>query len=642
MDEGIDLFSFDVFDTLLTRITVNPYGIFLIMQNRLKKDMYYMNVSSSLKNDFCFLRVQVEKYLRQEAKKKSIQEIDLDQIYRFIAFHYGLSSLEEKSLKRLEIQTEMDNILPITANISRLRKLLRNGKKTILISDMYLSEEIIRKILCKIDEVFCNIRIYVSSQYLVTKKDGELYEIVKQHEAVDFNRWLHVGDNYHSDVKSARKLGIRTEYFKFNQFTFYENCILKNNVNNISIQVVVGIARYIRILNENNVNKIVGCSLGASMLFPYVSWVLEQSRKRKFKRLYFIARDGYILKIIADLIMQNNDYDLRTYYIYGSREAWRIPSVLNEVDDFSFVFNETCEISDLQSVADRFQIELDELEKFLPKGYFNNLLKRKDIETIKNMLVNSAEFRRFIIHKNEAKRQSIIGYLKQEIDISDDHFAFVELRGSGVTQDCLARIFSIFYNNPIKTFFYNLGSSNQIDSLKYVYLPNIEPDYTGVLEVFCRALHGQTIGYEYINSNFVPILENLEGKALIEYQYDAYIEGIKEFVTYYLNFSGKLHLEFPAQIGMEYLKLVNEKPDKSAVDFIANVPFINIGKVKCVREYAPKLTLINLIKVFICMNKKSIKTSNAFFSAQRSSRMIKFLFMKYITVKKVIGFFLSG
>ena len=53
----------------------------------------------------------------------------------------------------LEQETEFKNIIPVRKNIEILKEYTANNK-VLLISDMYLSAECIRKMLCKFDSVF--------------------------------------------------------------------------------------------------------------------------------------------------------------------------------------------------------------------------------------------------------------------------------------------------------------------------------------------------------------------------------------------------------------------------------------------------------------------------------------------------------
>ena len=68
---------------------------------------------------------------------------------------------------------------------------------------MYLSEKTIRRFLCKCDEIFENIPMYVSSTYGKKKTSNCLYKLVHEVEKVNYSKWLHTGDNIKSDIKSS-------------------------------------------------------------------------------------------------------------------------------------------------------------------------------------------------------------------------------------------------------------------------------------------------------------------------------------------------------------------------------------------------------------------------------------------------------
>ena len=53
----------------------------------------------------------------------------------------------------------------------------------------------------------------------------------------------------------------------------------------------------------------------------------------RYETLYFVSRDGYHLKRIADEIIKMKNIDIKTKYIYASRRAWRIPSFVHDIDE---------------------------------------------------------------------------------------------------------------------------------------------------------------------------------------------------------------------------------------------------------------------------------------------------------------------
>jgi len=67
----------------------------------------------------------------------------------------------------------------------------------------------------------------------------------------------------------------------------------------------------------------IGHGFSGIALYTYVDWILKQASGRNIKRLYFIARDGFVLKRIADVIIKEYKLDIKTFYLYGSRNVWR-------------------------------------------------------------------------------------------------------------------------------------------------------------------------------------------------------------------------------------------------------------------------------------------------------------------------------
>ena len=145
-----DLYSFDIFDTLITRTTATPRGIFAIMQDVLLKDEKYKNIPDFIKKNFYDLRLQYEMHLRDMMRRNYEKEdIDFDFIYDQFAENYTLPEEDKNALKQLEIDTEYKNILPLNKNIDRVKELINTGARVVLISDMYHSEKTIRSFLCK-------------------------------------------------------------------------------------------------------------------------------------------------------------------------------------------------------------------------------------------------------------------------------------------------------------------------------------------------------------------------------------------------------------------------------------------------------------------------------------------------------------
>ena len=209
-----NLYTFDIFDTLITRKVAVPKGIFDIMQERLRKDERYREFHF-VHHEFATLRIEAEKRALEKIWALGGEEATFRQIYDQLADLLNISRETVESLMALEVATEKKNLFPIETNLDKIRALVSQGKRVVLISDMYLPKDVLREWMISIDKVFQAIPIYVSSEWNRRKATGHLFEIVKEKERVPYSKWYHIGDNVKSDVAVPRELGIHATHFTF-------------------------------------------------------------------------------------------------------------------------------------------------------------------------------------------------------------------------------------------------------------------------------------------------------------------------------------------------------------------------------------------------------------------------------------------
>lgn len=315
------LYSFDIFDTLITRTTYNAIGIFAIMQEKIKLNNAY---STYFKHNFSSIRKEAEVNARNYAQFNEKEEIGLSDIYDFVAEYENLSKEDIERLKELECYIEQMCAYPIAENIKRIKELVLNNRQVVLISDMYLNESVVRSILVGIDDIFENIPIYVSCDYNKTKNVGSLYVYIHDLYGIEYNEWVHVGDNYKSDYLIPSVLGIKSEYKKhWEGYTWMPDFSDWNINNSLDYQIVYGVVQCISNKSDSAQIKL-GKSFAGIIIEEYAEWILLYAKQLNVKELYFIARDGYVIKKIIDNIIKDNNINIKTKYIYGSRKAWRV------------------------------------------------------------------------------------------------------------------------------------------------------------------------------------------------------------------------------------------------------------------------------------------------------------------------------
>lgn len=191
--EKYDIISFDVFDTLIKRECEDPKDIFFYVGE-------FILPSSFDVFDFVIRRVNAESV----ARCKSVTgEVTINDIYMQLDNYYGELSAK---LKEKEIEIEIEKCRPRNKLVNLYKSFIESGKKVILISDMYLSSEVIAKMLSK-----CGIEgydaLYVSNEWGCDKICGQLFMKARDDLRMINGSHLHYGDSFRADYIGAKKGG---------------------------------------------------------------------------------------------------------------------------------------------------------------------------------------------------------------------------------------------------------------------------------------------------------------------------------------------------------------------------------------------------------------------------------------------------
>lgn len=315
------MISFDVYDTLVTRKVAEPKGIFYLMAQAMCAQKRFDILPDWFIRDFVCIRMNAEK----QARNKYGREIRIEEIYECISENYGIPLAICDSLVEMEKDCEITNTVIIQENIERVKGFIEAGEKVILISDMYLGKEYLKKLFDRICPILNTLPIYVSCDTQVTKSSGSMYKYVQKKENCSIDKWFHIGDNIVSDVSIPELLGIKTELYEKKGMIEDEIRIKKvlGSTNSLLAQCLIGMQKCPKYVNSRMGYRI-GFSFVGVILYAYVDWIINQAEIRAIKHLYFVARDGYVLKQIADILIKNRALNLETHYLYGSRKAWRV------------------------------------------------------------------------------------------------------------------------------------------------------------------------------------------------------------------------------------------------------------------------------------------------------------------------------
>lgn len=634
------LYSFDIFDTILQRKTLKPEGIFYYVKDKLLR--MKSNIPSYVVKNYPRVRIQAENYVRDYYKKSQYVsndkrlEIKFKDIIKRIQNIYDLNDDDTKLIYDLEIEAELLNIEVRYEGYKELEKLIDNDEKVILISDMYLPKDIIKKMLRSVSHKMEKLPLYLSSEVGNQKSTSLLYLDVFEDLKYDYKNWVHYGDNSNADIKVPQRLNIKPVKQKLLDFNNYERQLIDRNKNYDTYLLGSILARF-RNTTSSSLDYYI-FSYISSYFVPYVHWSIKKAVKEKIETLYFISRDGELLKKIADKIIEINNYSIKTKYIYGSRKAWRIPSFINEVDEeFYSAFGNFTGLTNYKSMLSALYLTENEFIEIFPELLFLKNKRKFDYkikELIRLTAKDSKKYNDYLLSKASKDRKIVMNYLKQEIDLNE-RFAFVEYWGRGYTQDCLHRLLSNITNNNTETIFFYARSIYQTEGkiIRYNYTSKMT-SLVFIESIFANIPYKSISGYKYSDDKIIPIIESKENN---ENLYDGMNNVLPEFIEkfYSVNFLDLDEIERNFyDFGIDYFK--NKPDDELIVKYFAPLKD-SVILFEPEIEYAPPISYKMASKKLIG-KRVSLRTKNKVMSIKRSPKGVQKaykIYNKFIKKNKV-------
>lgn len=296
------LASFDIFDTTLLRRCGRPEAVW----NALAENLFPEEMD--LQEAFVVWRRNAQ----GETLEEKYDGIDSSFLY--------FSGIDKKGMMQAEEAVERAMLI-LNPSVCRLIEQRRaEGYRIAFISDMYLSSQFLRQVLESYGCCQAADAVFVSCEHHARKDTGVLYEVVRQ--ALHPSEWLHYGDNLRSDVKMARRKGIRAVHIN----TSY------NDVENACVQVspaMAALSRRYRLEQEKDEFAGFAADFVVPAYLPYVIYVLREARRMGIRKLYFLSRDSHILLKAAQTLSKEAE-GLELHYLFVSRRSLLLPYLCGE------------------------------------------------------------------------------------------------------------------------------------------------------------------------------------------------------------------------------------------------------------------------------------------------------------------------
>ncbi len=384
-----EVISFDIFDTLIMRKTLNPLDVFDIVGDRAAK-----------------LGIQIPEFkkLRRKAEMENPQtEVNIYEIYDEFQRITGISTDKKEALRNLEIAVEKQVLIPREKMVEIFRYALEQKKRVFLISDMYIPGKIVAEILTGLG-ISGYEDLMVSCDYRQAKWNT-LFATFK--EKAQGKSYLHIGDNDYIDDECARNNGLDTfpikSAYALMKMSTYGN--IEPLLQTINEKSLVGLC-ISRIFNNPfsmyhsegrpKLEKVgdLGYIIAGPLLTVFVLWLIRQVKGEEYDDLLLSSRDGFIIQKLynkaKDVLKLENIP--KGIYFETSRRACAMAAMETE-KDIEWLGNVRCSYSPEQMMQDRFGLDSEDILPYID-GKYENLLeyvmehKEKIYESSKHMREN--------------------------------------------------------------------------------------------------------------------------------------------------------------------------------------------------------------------------------------------------------------
>lgn len=426
-----DLVSFDIFDTLITRAVYQPDDVFRIMGEIIKQKY-------GIECNYLEMRKKAE----AAAFEKKREYCSINDIYAQLPEVMAVDENMAQELKQLEIELELELCMPRRDMLKVFNHIKACGKKIVLVSDMYLTGDIVEKMLEK-----CGFTgyddIWISCEKGARKDNDTIwkpfFDMYGQYNTV------HVGDNPRSDIQIVGDKQ-RMTFFVINPRTAFKmsrsyNKFKKYINGSIADSLMLGLAVNGGIYNSpfaqntdgepviNDAHEF-GFACFGPLLSGFCAWLNEITGEKD--SLMFLAREGYLFEKLYNAFYEGSRDNMRKgSYFLTSRRAATVAAVKN-MDDVKEIVSQYYRGSLSNMLRARLGIELFE---DMTDGAVQ---MPEDADRVIAMLDKHSNA---ILEKAAAERESYKKYLDSVA--FDENAVLVDVGYSGTIQYWLSKMTDI-------------------------------------------------------------------------------------------------------------------------------------------------------------------------------------------------------
>ena len=285
----------------------------------------------------------------------------------------------------------------------------------------------------------------------------------------------------------------------------------------------------------------IGWHVLAPVMHMFIVWTLQQALEKKVERLYFLARDAYLMFKVADKICKDLELPIECRYFYCSRFSLRTPLFYLDIEQaLDYICAYGLEMN-LGVVLERTGLSKEQQEEIIIH-LATNFERDEDIpfSRIKEVRQSLRECELFIQYFTENSKEltpHLLGYLKQEGLFEGVNYAVVDSGWVGSTQKTFNQaLVHCGVAREVIGFYWGLyelpSKKKQEDYHTYYFSP--EKDIkekvnfsNSLFEGIFSAPHGTTTGYKKVRDKYEPIYTEAQKEKT------DFIQSIEEILLQY-------------------------------------------------------------------------------------------------------------
>ncbi|CAK8723931.1 Putative hydrolase, HAD superfamily [Candidatus Electrothrix laxa] len=463
-----DTISFDLFDTLLIRRIHDPDMIKPAVARYISNRVNSRATRQGVKKNWSWQQIQnlrdiVEKEQRQETGQRfdDFEACYPDYMSRVISTVFGEQENEQllQEITDYELAIENSVLVPRHELVNWLRILKEQGKKILVVSDVYLPAAHLERLIEHagfLDQVDA---VVSSADSFLAKASGKAFPMLLERFELSYQRWLHVGDNPVSDGGRPAERGIHAlvlrdglekmrkslakRYYNYSLgLSFYRGRCLQQIMLPLEAENIPQHPLYVK-----------GFNVFSPLLSAFVQGVAEHCLNAGIRRLYFFSREGWLFEQVWNRVIPKIyagvDNLPKISYLYVSRMALAPAScghagLHQEHADIVFLppgnkdFRDVCRVFGLKAAPFTHVLSLHELHQETVLSHLHEGFLPENRLRFNQMLEDEA-FQKEVKKQTRPAHQALHRYLEDQGFFAQPDVALVDIGWLGTIQRFLYR-----------------------------------------------------------------------------------------------------------------------------------------------------------------------------------------------------------